>query len=673
MSIEPINHYSLTNPASVYDEEALTALELAARTAGKVNEVIKDNEAFKEQHRQENVEFIENINNQNAEFVSNIEAKFDSLNSLVRSRMGNRFVYDFTDTAGTHPSGETAPIFININGKYITIKNGVYHFPAGNTIVSEWSNVIIPEITSATMLYLVRTDAMTFVLKTESEILFQDIIFCGVYFTSKTDITFHNEALFSRYALRVENRIGIQNVLKDIFYNGYVHSGKIELDTVNKTIRVVENLIITVPRYSGFITVPAGDTESYTLADGDIGSFMVSSPYGTNQPSTLKYGLIPQIMVANDNNIYLGAFGYGHLIGNNFSDNVQFVINSVLINAGDIKSDSNFVSISTRKAIREITEDNETNDIILPSTVNLTRVENMTFDMRNLSKYKDKNYFTFDNDRQFFGLSIDPQSESNSELVTVKRANIFGERMETKQVTFSFFDDPQTESAIKIMLLGDGLIDNNFVAKSVSDRVSTYKVELLGTQGTGRYKHEGRKQWSWDNYVNSNDYAGKSNPFRTNGSLSIADYANNNGIHKIDFLFVCLGANDVNLGEPWTDENTLNDKIESAISNAKIFLNAFINFYSGISIGLILPATPLNSRAFVNIDPVLSHYAIQKLNQRYIDEFDNGAFDENVKIIPWNFFTTDNDLGDSVHPNSSGAYKLSELIYAHINSIKNGG
>jgi hypothetical protein len=38
MSVKPIHHYSMENPASVYDEEALTALELAARTAGKVNE-----------------------------------------------------------------------------------------------------------------------------------------------------------------------------------------------------------------------------------------------------------------------------------------------------------------------------------------------------------------------------------------------------------------------------------------------------------------------------------------------------------------------------------------------------------------------------------------------------------------------------------------------------------
>ena len=41
MSIKPIEHYSITTPATVYDEEALTSLELAARTAAKVNEGVK--------------------------------------------------------------------------------------------------------------------------------------------------------------------------------------------------------------------------------------------------------------------------------------------------------------------------------------------------------------------------------------------------------------------------------------------------------------------------------------------------------------------------------------------------------------------------------------------------------------------------------------------------------
>ena len=39
--IKPIGHYSLERPTSVYDEEALTALQLSARTAGKVNEAVR--------------------------------------------------------------------------------------------------------------------------------------------------------------------------------------------------------------------------------------------------------------------------------------------------------------------------------------------------------------------------------------------------------------------------------------------------------------------------------------------------------------------------------------------------------------------------------------------------------------------------------------------------------
>ncbi len=42
MSIKPLNHhYAFENPASVYDEEALTALELAGRTTAKVNECVE--------------------------------------------------------------------------------------------------------------------------------------------------------------------------------------------------------------------------------------------------------------------------------------------------------------------------------------------------------------------------------------------------------------------------------------------------------------------------------------------------------------------------------------------------------------------------------------------------------------------------------------------------------
>lgn len=49
MSIKKFpHHYSMTSPASVYDEEAMTALELAGRTAAKLNEVIDQSNATEE-------------------------------------------------------------------------------------------------------------------------------------------------------------------------------------------------------------------------------------------------------------------------------------------------------------------------------------------------------------------------------------------------------------------------------------------------------------------------------------------------------------------------------------------------------------------------------------------------------------------------------------------------
>lgn len=52
MPLNPLNHhYAMENPASVYDEEALTALELAGRTTAKVNETVQ---AFNELEAQTN-------------------------------------------------------------------------------------------------------------------------------------------------------------------------------------------------------------------------------------------------------------------------------------------------------------------------------------------------------------------------------------------------------------------------------------------------------------------------------------------------------------------------------------------------------------------------------------------------------------------------------------------
>lgn len=66
--IDKINHYSITNPSSVYDEEAMTALELAGRTSAKVNEC------------------VETVNDQDKEIADHktyVEGRLDAQDKLI--------------------------------------------------------------------------------------------------------------------------------------------------------------------------------------------------------------------------------------------------------------------------------------------------------------------------------------------------------------------------------------------------------------------------------------------------------------------------------------------------------------------------------------------------------------------------------------------------------------
>lgn len=84
MYINPLNHhYAMENPASVYDEEAMTALELAGRTTAKVNEVVKSQNQLKEEteaHLAQQDQAITKMNNETmpANVTEEVQRKIDS-------------------------------------------------------------------------------------------------------------------------------------------------------------------------------------------------------------------------------------------------------------------------------------------------------------------------------------------------------------------------------------------------------------------------------------------------------------------------------------------------------------------------------------------------------------------------------------------------------------------
>lgn len=84
MSLNPLNHhYAMENLASIYDEEAMTALELAGRTTAKVNETVEAFNALKtntENHLGAQDESIQKMNNVTmpAKVTAEVQRKIDS-------------------------------------------------------------------------------------------------------------------------------------------------------------------------------------------------------------------------------------------------------------------------------------------------------------------------------------------------------------------------------------------------------------------------------------------------------------------------------------------------------------------------------------------------------------------------------------------------------------------
>lgn len=92
--IKPLNHhYSMESPASIYDEEAMTALELAGRTTAKVNEVVKSqNELVAGMDARVNAEVEKHLANGDFDraidhYVGGMEQKMADLETTVENEL----------------------------------------------------------------------------------------------------------------------------------------------------------------------------------------------------------------------------------------------------------------------------------------------------------------------------------------------------------------------------------------------------------------------------------------------------------------------------------------------------------------------------------------------------------------------------------------------------------
>ena len=224
-------------------------------------------------------------------------------------------------------------------------------------------------------------------------------------------------------------------------------------------------------------------------------------------------------------------------------------------------------------------------------------------------------------------------------------------------------------------MIGDSITyNNNQISKNLVNMFSedVMNIELLGTLGSGLYKHEGRPGWSALDYVSGATVEGSSmtnafwNPVSQKFDFSY--YMTQQSYTNVDYVFINLGTNDT--GDP--------DAYGSAVAE---IIESIKAYNSNIKIGVWLcpPRSYLGNGSLVDsIRPI-------RICQKAIDLFDRQETSK-IYLVPVYFnvdpyhdfpyeevpVSADNSdftmlvATDKVHPALPGYQKIADVIYCYI-------
>ena len=335
-------------------------------------------------------------------------------------------------------------------------------------------------------------------------------------------------------------------------------------------------------------------------------------------------------------------------------------------------------------------------DIPLPTIIDTMVNRELCIYYDTLSRFENaENLYRFSGDsslrRNEYCLHYKPiSSASDIQLYCVRLNRSTAEAQETKEITLKANKLLTGNRVSKnICICGDSLVDNNYLAKEVYRMLSEdndIDYKMIGTRGPEDGKHEGRGSWTWKNYLEGNEFAGKTNAFwdTDTGKLNFQKYCSNNGFSGIDYFLIELGTNDISQGI--TIYNTL-ESVEPFIARAKQFIDALLSPETGypnckIGIGLISPG------AFYFYNTQANSYIFRKsantLNIAYLKNFDAGKYNNNVTCFSWGSMTCKYSfpyteeaiserfsekclvLSNNVHPTERGYRAWSDGFYNKI-------
>lgn len=235
----------------------------------------------------------------------------------------------------------------------------------------------------------------------------------------------------------------------------------------------------------------------------------------------------------------------------------------------------------------------------------------------------------------------------------------------------------------KALFIGDSLTDaDSFTAELLAMfKDDVMDIQMIGTLGSGENKNEGRSGWRAYTYVqcaNGSDdrpNLSYSNPFYDpdKGSFDFTFYMENQGYERVDYVFICLGTNDIARGNHQSEEEL------------KLYWDTMISsiheYDADIRIGLWLPPTR-------GLLAGCDRQAIDRslwMNKWLIANYD-GKEEERIYLVPV-YFNVDpyhdyksNEVPvsarnseftmsvsqDSVHPGKAGYQKIADVIYSYI-------
>lgn len=178
-----------------------------------------------------------------------------------------------------------------------------------------------------------------------------------------------------------------------------------------------------------------------------------------------------------------------------------------------------------------------------------------------------------------------------------------------------------------------------------------------------------------------------SNPFWNGSAINISNYRSllSMGSSKFDVVAIRLGVNE-SFGELKSEENR-----QAVIGHFKTIIDAFLSDNSNTKIIIELPTTCGNTRSGWGVNYGASgrkdtyEANVWRLRELMIDEFDNGAYSENVEVcltggmvdryygyertttqVATRITETEERHTNAVHPTTGGYYQLADGLFPHI-------